>query len=177
MEEEIRSLAGMIAKASGQNGSIECAVLNACSTKKLGERLKEAGMSHVVCWKTPVQDETAREICRHFYNALMQQSKDRSRSASRDYQRAFRSAVDVRREHSFTGGAACLPGASTALQETKASTKARDDGAASAIFRDGVHSRNVEPDVHAEPSLVGEFEGTRTKKDAVGVGGRDPVSV
>ena len=99
-----------------------------------------------------MQDETARELCRHFYNALMQQSKDRSRSASRDCQRAFRSAVDVRREHSFTGGAACPPGASTALQETKAFTKARHDGAASAIFRDGVHSRNVEPDVDAEPS-------------------------
>jgi len=49
MDQEIRSLAGMIVKASGQNGSIKCAVLNACSTKKMGERLKETGMLHVVC--------------------------------------------------------------------------------------------------------------------------------
>ena len=167
MEEEICTLAGMIAKAAGLQGSIECAVLNACSTKELGERLKEAGMPHILCWKTPVQDETARELCRRFYDALMQQSKDRSQP-SRDYRRAFRSAVDVMREHSFTGGAARLPGASTALQEKKTCIKARDDGgndgAASAILKDGVHFRNAEPDVDAAPSLVREVEGTRTTK-------------
>jgi len=76
MEKEICTLAGIIGKAVGRNGSIKYAVLNACSTKKLGERLKEAGMSHIVCWKTPMQDETARDLCRHFYDDLMQQSKD-----------------------------------------------------------------------------------------------------
>ena len=75
MEEDIQNLAGLISKATGQNGSIKCAVLNACSTKGLGERLKEGGMSHVVCWMTPVHDEAVRELCDNFYQALMEQTK------------------------------------------------------------------------------------------------------
>jgi len=127
METDIKTLVDIISKASGQNGSIECALLNAWSTKKFGEGLKEAGMSHIVCWKTPVQDETARELCWHFYDALVQQSKDRSQP-TRDYQRAFYAATDMIREHSYIGAATRLPGASTAVKGNMTLTKTREDG-------------------------------------------------
>jgi len=99
MEADIQNLAGLISKATGQNGSIECAVLNACPTnmKGLGERLKEGGMSHVVCWTTPVHDEAARELCDNFYLALMEQTK--AGLSHRDYRRAFDTAVAIRSQN------------------------------------------------------------------------------
>ena len=63
---------------SGAAGSIECAVLNACSTVRMGELLRAGGMPHIVCWRTPVHDETAREFCDHFYQALVEQSSGRN---------------------------------------------------------------------------------------------------
>jgi len=103
METDIETLADIISKASGQNGSIECAVLNACSTKQLGEQLKKGGMSHVVCWTTPVHDEAARELCDNFYRALMEQTKE-GVSDPRDYRRAFDTAVAAMRKLSVNEG-------------------------------------------------------------------------
>ena len=103
METDIQTPADIIGKASGQNGSIECAVLNACSTKQLGERLKEGGMSHIVCWTIPVHDEAARELCGNFNRALMEQNKE-GLLHSGDYRRAFDAAVDAMRKQSVHEG-------------------------------------------------------------------------
>jgi CHAT domain-containing protein len=66
-EADIHALTDVIGVATGQNGPIECAVLNACSTAGMGQLLRAAGnLSHVVCWRTPVSDEAAREFCHHF---------------------------------------------------------------------------------------------------------------
>eukprot|EP00802_Teleaulax_amphioxeia_P001956 Tamp_01958.p1 GENE.Tamp_01958~~Tamp_01958.p1 ORF type:complete len:1448 (+),score=382.62 Tamp_01958:367-4344(+) len=93
---------------SGAAGSIECAVLNACSTVRMGELLRAGGMPHVVCWRTPVHDETAREFCDHFYQALVEQS------SGRNYRDAFTAATDAMRVHAFTGGAARPPSEASA---------------------------------------------------------------
>ena len=107
-ETDIRALVALLGGASGEKGPLECAVLNACSTKKLGQLLRAAGMSHVVCWRTRVQDEIAREFCRLFYLALVEQTRNGSAS-HRNYRDAFASATDEMRVHAFTGGAARPP--------------------------------------------------------------------
>jgi len=76
MEVEIEILADIVGWATGERGPIQCTVLNACSTKKLGQLLREAGVLHVVCWRKPVHDEIAREFCYQFYQALIQQSTE-----------------------------------------------------------------------------------------------------
>jgi hypothetical protein len=103
-ETDIHALTALIGGAAGEKGPVECAVLNACSTAKMGQLLREAGMSHVVCWWTPVHDEIAREFSRHFYQALVEQwSSDTS--APRNYRGAFIAATDAMRVHAFTRGA------------------------------------------------------------------------
>ncbi len=104
-EADVHALTDLIGGAAGQKGPIECAVLNACSTAEMGQLLRNAGMSHAVCWKTPVQDETAREFCHLFYQALVEQT----RGGSTSYRDAFAAATDAMRVHAFSGGAARLP--------------------------------------------------------------------
>jgi len=84
MKEDICTLVGKhYQQGGGKYGSIKCAVLYACYTMKLEKRQKEAGMSHIVWWKTSVHGETAaRALCRAHLNdaaasILVQQSKDR----------------------------------------------------------------------------------------------------
>jgi hypothetical protein len=48
-------------------GTIECVVLNACNTEGLGKQLRDADVSHVVCWRSEVYDSTASTFTRHFY--------------------------------------------------------------------------------------------------------------
>jgi hypothetical protein len=74
----------------------------------MGQLLRAAGMSHVVCWRTPVHDDVAREFCNHFYQALVEQTVEQTRNGSssqRDYRSAFVAAADAMRVHAFTGGA------------------------------------------------------------------------
>jgi hypothetical protein len=87
-------------QAVGQKGPIECVVLNACCTEKMGRMLRERGVPNVVCWKTEVQDETAREMCGHFFSAL---GTDKERK--RDYKGAFEAAMNAMRPVSHTHGA------------------------------------------------------------------------
>lgn len=114
-ESEIHNLVGIIGSAAGQTGPIECAFLNACSTENLGRLLRQSGMPYVVCWRTPVQDETAREMCEHFYRALMRQSVRgcRDEPPKRDYRMAFDAAMETMRKYSYvyTIGAARPPAA------------------------------------------------------------------
>jgi len=58
----------------------------------MGRLLRQRGVPYVLCWKTPVQDETARELCEHYYRALLE-----DKSGVRDYKRAFFSATDAMR--------------------------------------------------------------------------------
>jgi hypothetical protein len=74
---------------AGANGTIECVVLNACETEDMGKKLRSAGVSHVVCWRSEVQDDTAREFALQFYASLNEQDPTRPR----DYKRAFQHAV------------------------------------------------------------------------------------
>ena len=75
--------------AGANGGSIECVVLNACETEDMGKKLRSTGVSHVVCWRSEVQDNTAREFALQFYASLNEQDP----LQRRDYQRAFRHAV------------------------------------------------------------------------------------
>jgi len=104
---DIQTLIDLISGAAGQRGPLECAVLNACSTMNMGRLLRKAGMSHVVCWKTPVHDETAREFCHLFYQALVEQTRESP--SHRNYRDAFTAATDAMRVHAFSGGTAQLP--------------------------------------------------------------------
>jgi hypothetical protein len=70
-------------------GTIECVVLNACETEDMGKKLRGAGVSHVVCWRSEVQDDTAREFAVEFYSSLNEQDQARPR----DYRRAFQHAT------------------------------------------------------------------------------------
>ena len=59
---DIEEISRAIGKVAGEKGPVECVVLNACSTEKMGRLLREQGVPCVLCWNTPVQDETAREL-------------------------------------------------------------------------------------------------------------------
>jgi hypothetical protein len=55
----------------------------------MGKKLRSAGVSHVVCWRSEVQDDTAREFALDFYASLNEQDPTRPR----DYPRAFKHAA------------------------------------------------------------------------------------
>ena len=74
-------------EAAGNGGTIELAVLGACETENLGRELRKAGVPHVVCWRSEVQDTTAKRFALDFYGSLDQQSH------GHDYSRAFQQAV------------------------------------------------------------------------------------
>ena len=57
-----------VAGAHGR-GTIECVVLNACNTEGLGKQLRDAGVSHVVCWRSEVYDSTASTFTSDFYTS------------------------------------------------------------------------------------------------------------
>ena len=86
------------------DGTIERVVLNACETEDMGKKLRSAGVSHVVCWRSEVQDDTAREFALQFYASLNEQDP----TQPRDYQRAFQHAV-ARIGSGSGGGAARAP--------------------------------------------------------------------
>jgi len=90
--------------AAGAKGPLECVVLNACSTEKMGRLLRTHNVPYVMCWKTPVQDETAKALCELFYRALVQDG-----SGERDYRRAFLGASNALRTSAYTHGAAQRP--------------------------------------------------------------------
>ena len=89
-EFDVEAVALAIGAVAGKNGPLEFVNLNACATERMGRLLRERGVPYVVCWRTPVQDETAREFCFFFYRALVEDA-----SGARDYpRRAFSKAVD-----------------------------------------------------------------------------------
>jgi hypothetical protein len=102
----MNALMALIGDVAGEKGPVECALLNDCSTAKMGQLLRAASMSHVVCWGTPVHDDIAREFCKHFYQSLVEQTRNWNGSSSqKDYRFSFVAATDAMRVHAFTGGA------------------------------------------------------------------------
>ena len=85
-------------------------MLNACSTENLcRELLLKAGILYGVCWKTPVHDEIAREMCECFWRALTAQTKQDSNkdgSPQRHYRRAFDAALEEMKKYvtAYAGG-------------------------------------------------------------------------
>jgi hypothetical protein len=68
-------------------GTLECVVLNACETETMGKTLRSVGLLHVVCWRSVVQDTTAKSFALDFYASLKDQGQ------ARDYKFAFQQAV------------------------------------------------------------------------------------
>jgi hypothetical protein len=100
-EVPIDRLSGILrTEAAANGGTIECVVLNACETEEMGKKLRSAGVSHVVCWRSEVQDMTAKRFALDFYASLNQQEQ------GQDYGRAFEQAV-ARMDSG--GGAARIP--------------------------------------------------------------------
>ena len=101
-EFDVDAIALAIGAVAQPHGPIECAVLNACSTQAMGQKLRQRGVPCVLCWKTPVQDETARELCELFFRALVEDA-----SGARDYKRAFFAATDALRLQARTRPCRC----------------------------------------------------------------------
>jgi Leucine-rich repeat (LRR) protein/GTPase SAR1 family protein len=85
---DIEGISEAIGKVAGPEGPVECVVLNACSTEKMGRLLRKQGVPCVLCWNTPVHDETVRDLVDKFYPLLVE-----DKSGSRDYKEAFLAAV------------------------------------------------------------------------------------
>ena len=47
-------------------------VLNACETEDIGKKLRNAGVPHVVCWRSEVDDTTSTEFVVDFFKTLDQ---------------------------------------------------------------------------------------------------------
>ena len=101
---DVDAMSLAIGSVAGQQGPMECAVLNACTTETMGRLLRQHGVPCVVCWKTPVQDETAKELCERFYRALVEDA-----SGNRDYERAFLTATSAMLLTAHTKGPAQRP--------------------------------------------------------------------
>jgi len=98
-EFDVDAIALAVSMAAGARGALECAVFNACSTEKMGRLLRIHNAPYVICWKTPVQDETAKEFCELFYHALIKDA-----SGKRDYKVAFLAATNSLRLSAHTSG-------------------------------------------------------------------------
>jgi len=103
-EFDIHAISMLIGSVAGKDGPMECVVLNACSTEKMGRLLLQRGVPCVICWRTQVQDETAKELCERFYRALVENA-----SGLRDYRRAFLVAADGMQSSRHTGGVVYRP--------------------------------------------------------------------
>ena len=87
-EFDLDTLARVIGSKAAQRGPIECIVLNSCKTLNFGEKLRQQGVPYILCWKTDVDDEIAREFTQEFYSALLQDD-------TRNYKIAFLVATGV----------------------------------------------------------------------------------
>jgi len=87
--EKITGLVKIESVGGSDKGTIEFAMLNACETEEMGKKLRAVGVRHVVCWRSEVDDNTAREFALEFYRSIDQQD----RAQATDFKRAFRQAV------------------------------------------------------------------------------------
>jgi small ubiquitin-related modifier len=139
---DVESISLAIGAVAGECGPLECVVLNACCTEKMGRSLRQRGVPNVVCWQTPVWDETARELCGRFFRPLVEEKQ--AGNLKRDYKRAFIAATDAMRVSE--------DGVSTAEQEEHSGSNrrasffaAKDAMRSSARPEDGVSTAEQEP--------------------------------
>jgi CHAT domain-containing protein len=52
---DVEEISCAIGEVAGQKGPLECVVLNACSTERMGRLLRDRGVPCVLCWKTQVR--------------------------------------------------------------------------------------------------------------------------
>jgi hypothetical protein len=90
---DVEAISLAIGAVAGRQGPLECVVLNACSTLKMGQLLRQRSVPNVLCWQTPVRDETARELCERFFRPLVEEKQ----AGMRDYKQAFFAATDAMR--------------------------------------------------------------------------------
>jgi hypothetical protein len=119
---DVEAISLAIGAVAGQQGPLECVVLNACCTVEMGRLLRQRGVPNVLCWKTVVYGDTARELCERFFRALVEEKQ----AGKRDYKRAFFAATDAMRS-SAREGHLPLPedGVSTAEQEEHSGSSRR----------------------------------------------------
>jgi hypothetical protein len=115
----------------------------------MGRLLREFGVPYVVCWRTPVHDETAREFCFFFYRALVEDA-----SGVRDYRRAFFKAIDdMRAQQDFKGTGAAAgqrgrgAGASVASVDVARNDVSRVNPALGGL---GKRTRNADSEMELE---------------------------
>ena len=118
-EFDVDAISLAIGMAAGAKGPLECAVLNACQclTEGMGPLLRTHDVPCVICWKTPVQDETAKKLCELFYRVLTEDT-----SGKRDYHVAFLAATNALRLSAHTGGTKTKPSGDGEDEDVVAST-------------------------------------------------------
>jgi len=94
MDEE--SLITLLAE---QKDHIDCVVLNACSTRSVGLRLRERGVKNVVCWQGTVKDPVAVKFTDMFYKSLKLAAEGQRRMPDKAFRAAFVQAeINIRQE-------------------------------------------------------------------------------
>jgi hypothetical protein len=82
------------AHSPSRDGELELVFLNGCNSHELGKAVHEAGIPHVVCWKTKCDDRAARIFSNAFYTYLHAHS-----STGEMYAQAFEEAKIAVRTH------------------------------------------------------------------------------
>lgn len=72
--ETLASMLGQFSPARG--GPLELVFLNGCESEALGQAVRRAGIPHVVCWRTLVENGAARPFSEAFFSAYAQQGCD-----------------------------------------------------------------------------------------------------
>eukprot|EP00961_Rhodomonas_salina_P035576 478675-Rhodomonas_salina.1 len=80
--------------STARQGTVECVVLNGCSTEPLARKLRAGGMPHVVCWRDIVHDDAAMILSEEFYTAL---HRDVDAGVGSIDSRHYKTAFDVAR--------------------------------------------------------------------------------
>jgi hypothetical protein len=96
---DVEDISLAVGAVAGQHGPLECVVLNACRTLEMGRLLRQQGVPNVLCWKTEVYGDTARELCERFFRALVEEKQ----AGKREYKRAFFAATDAMRSSARKG--------------------------------------------------------------------------
>ena len=72
--ETLASMLGQFSPARG--GPLELVFLNGCESEALGQAVRRAGIPHVVCWRTLVENGAARPFSEAFFSAYAQHGCD-----------------------------------------------------------------------------------------------------
>lgn len=96
--------------SASNNGTVDCVVLNACSTEAMARALRTQGIRHVVCWRDKVHDGAALAFSKAFYASLQHDTGPNSVSVpDTAYKAAFtngRVALRIWRDRTHVEGGA-----------------------------------------------------------------------